>query len=185
MTISAALLIPITILLTVIFSKGMSAPSPPPMFLILFETANLSVSFLVRAFVTPIYSIALLLFYYDQRTRNEGYDIEQLMAKAGWTEIPPPAPPPVFVPVQPPPPPPAHTPVVSPEAPIPPPLPAARGEAIAETAPSELPGTIELPSIDAEISSAHLQGHPDEDRLPPSESGMMQIPEEATREAGA
>jgi hypothetical protein len=100
-SISAALMIPLFILIAVIFQKGLSSPSPPPMFFILTETANLSVSFLVRAFVTPIYSIALLLFYYDQRTRHEGYDIEQLMARAGWTEIPPPPPPPSPLPPQP------------------------------------------------------------------------------------
>ena len=31
----------------------------------------------------PIYPIALTLFYYDQRIRHEGYDIEQMMDAAG------------------------------------------------------------------------------------------------------
>ncbi|HEY3988976.1 MAG TPA: glycerophosphoryl diester phosphodiesterase membrane domain-containing protein [Acidobacteriaceae bacterium] len=35
------------------------------------------------AFVLPIYSIALTLFYYDQRIRKEGYDVEWLMEQAG------------------------------------------------------------------------------------------------------
>jgi Membrane domain of glycerophosphoryl diester phosphodiesterase len=34
------------------------------------------------AFVLPIYSIALTLFYYDQRIRKEGYDVEWLMEQA-------------------------------------------------------------------------------------------------------
>jgi Membrane domain of glycerophosphoryl diester phosphodiesterase len=34
------------------------------------------------AFVLPIYSIAFTLFYYDQRIRKEGYDVEWLMEQA-------------------------------------------------------------------------------------------------------
>jgi hypothetical protein len=37
------------------------------------------------AFVLPIYSIALTLFYYDQRIRKEGYDVEWLMEQAAVT----------------------------------------------------------------------------------------------------
>jgi hypothetical protein len=39
----------------------------------------------------PVSWIALVLFYYDQRIRGEGYDIERLMERAGMTQ-PPPAP---------------------------------------------------------------------------------------------
>jgi hypothetical protein len=38
------------------------------------------------AFVLPIYSIALTLFYYDQRIRKEGYDVEWLMEQAGMRQ---------------------------------------------------------------------------------------------------
>jgi hypothetical protein len=37
----------------------------------------------IYAFVGPIYPIALTLFYYDQRVRKEGYDIERMMETAG------------------------------------------------------------------------------------------------------
>jgi hypothetical protein len=54
--------------------------------------------FLSRTMITalaalfgPIYPIALTLFYYDQRMRREGYDIERLMDAAGLHA--PPAPP--------------------------------------------------------------------------------------------
>jgi hypothetical protein len=40
----------------------------------------------IYATATPIYSIAITLFYYDQRIRKEGYDIEQMMQTAGWVE---------------------------------------------------------------------------------------------------
>jgi hypothetical protein len=39
--------------------------------------------FAVNALIGPIYSIGLTLFYYDQRIRKEGYDIEWMMQAAG------------------------------------------------------------------------------------------------------
>jgi len=43
------------------------------------------VSFFTNAFVGPIYATGLTLFYYDQRVRNEGFDIERMMQAAGLT----------------------------------------------------------------------------------------------------
>ncbi len=40
-------------------------------------------SFVVQAVVRPVYGIALTLFYFDQRIRNEGFDIEWMMRAAG------------------------------------------------------------------------------------------------------
>ena len=40
-------------------------------------------AFFTNAFVGPIYATGLTLFYFDQRVRKEGYDIEQLMEAAG------------------------------------------------------------------------------------------------------
>jgi len=48
-------------------------------------------SFAVRAFTKPVYTIAQLLFYYDQRVRKEGFDIEWMMLQAGMMETPTPA----------------------------------------------------------------------------------------------
>ncbi len=39
--------------------------------------------FVVQALTKPVYGIALVLFYYDQRIRKEGFDIEWLMQRAG------------------------------------------------------------------------------------------------------
>jgi len=39
--------------------------------------------FAVQALTRPVYAIALLLFYYDQRIRQEGFDIEWMMQQAG------------------------------------------------------------------------------------------------------
>jgi hypothetical protein len=39
--------------------------------------------FAVQALTRPVYGIALMLFYYDQRIRLEGFDIEWMMQQAG------------------------------------------------------------------------------------------------------
>lgn len=41
----------------------------------------------ISAFLAPIYPIAITLFYYDQRIRLEGYDIECMMKAAGLDEV--------------------------------------------------------------------------------------------------
>jgi hypothetical protein len=92
-----ALTLPVDIALKLTVYKsmgGVALLTKPP---ILLQVVNLFVNCLERAFVMPIYAIALLLFYNDQRTRKEGYDIELLMANAGWSALPQ-APTPVPVP---------------------------------------------------------------------------------------
>jgi len=41
------------------------------------------ISFFTTAFLGPIYATGVTLFYYDQRVRKEGYDIEWMMQAAG------------------------------------------------------------------------------------------------------
>jgi hypothetical protein len=43
------------------------------------------VAFCTNTFVTPIMATGVTLFYYDQRVRKEGYDIEWMMQAAGMT----------------------------------------------------------------------------------------------------
>jgi len=47
------------------------------------------VGFAVQALIRPVYGIALTLFYYDQRIRLEGFDIEWMMQQAGLVAPPP------------------------------------------------------------------------------------------------
>ena len=47
------------------------------------------VAFLTNSFVAPILATGTVLFYYDQRVRKEGYDIEWMMQAAGLTPPPP------------------------------------------------------------------------------------------------
>jgi hypothetical protein len=37
----------------------------------------------ISILIGPIFPIAITLFYYDQRIRHEGYDIERMMDEAG------------------------------------------------------------------------------------------------------
>jgi hypothetical protein len=43
------------------------------------------IGFFTNSFLGPIYATGLTLFYYDQRVRKEGYDIEWMMQAAGLT----------------------------------------------------------------------------------------------------
>ena len=87
MVVYYALTAPIDIVLKLTLYKsmaGLALLSHPPL---VMQVVNLVISFLERAFVMPIYAIALLLFYNDQRMRHEGYDIELLMDHAGWSDL--------------------------------------------------------------------------------------------------
>jgi hypothetical protein len=48
------------------------------------------VAFCTNTFVGPIYATGFTLFYYDQRVRKEGYDIEWMMRSAGLSAPGPP-----------------------------------------------------------------------------------------------
>lgn len=48
-----------------------------------------SAYFAVKALTKPIYGIALTVFYFDQRIRKEGFDIEWMMQQAGMLAPPP------------------------------------------------------------------------------------------------
>jgi hypothetical protein len=86
--LSLALAAPLMIAIELI--PGMTTPQHAElagtlMLYILFGTF-----FAVQALTRPVYAIALLLFYYDQRIRREGFDIEWLMQKAGMLPEPQP-----------------------------------------------------------------------------------------------
>ena len=45
-------------------------------------------AFLTNTFVGPIYATGFTLFYFDQRVRKEGFDIEHMMEAAGMVASP-------------------------------------------------------------------------------------------------
>jgi hypothetical protein len=47
------------------------------------EIVNILLNFAMQTLIMPVYVTALVLFYYDQRVRTEGYDIEWMMEQAG------------------------------------------------------------------------------------------------------
>jgi len=48
-----------------------------------YQGGGLLAAAVVSALVGPLFPIATTLFYYDQRMRHEGYDIERMMEAAG------------------------------------------------------------------------------------------------------
>lgn len=78
-------LVSVPVLIAVAVIPGLNSPQHAQMVgsLVLFSTYG--AGFAVQALVRPVYGIALVLFYYDQRIRKEGYDIEWMMEKAGLT----------------------------------------------------------------------------------------------------
>jgi len=60
----------------------------PPVWLQVLQQV---VGFFTNSFIGPMYATGLTLFYYDQRIRKEGFDIEWMMQAAGLTApVPPP-----------------------------------------------------------------------------------------------
>lgn len=53
------------------------------------RVAQQFLAFLTNTFVQPIYATGFTLFYYDQRVRKEGYDIERMMHTAGMVQLEP------------------------------------------------------------------------------------------------
>jgi hypothetical protein len=53
--------------------------------LIVAEILNFLINFAIQTLITPVYTTGLVLFYYDQRIRKEGFDIEWMMTQAGLT----------------------------------------------------------------------------------------------------
>ena len=49
------------------------------------QIAQQIVGFFTNSFIGPMYATGLTLFYYDQRVRKEGFDIEMMMEAAGMT----------------------------------------------------------------------------------------------------
>lgn len=80
--VSMALAIPMLIVIALVPSMGGSAGVYSPAFVIA-EVVRVILDFATQVLLTPIIMIASVLFYYDQRIRKEGFDIEWMMQRAG------------------------------------------------------------------------------------------------------
>lgn len=79
--VSMGITVPLTLVMAQIPNSGSAknaAAAGTATILIIYGTG-----FVVQALIKPIYGIALTLFYYDQRIRQEGFDIEWMMQSAG------------------------------------------------------------------------------------------------------
>jgi hypothetical protein len=76
-------LLTLPVLIAVSLIPGMNSPQHAQMLGSIVLFGMYGAGFAVQALVRPVYGIALVLFYYDQRIRKEGYDIEWMMEQAG------------------------------------------------------------------------------------------------------
>jgi hypothetical protein len=84
--LSLGITIPLTIVMA--FFPGANSPQHAELVGLIMVFGAYGAAFAVQAFVKPVYGIALLLFYYDQRIRKEAFDIEWMMEQAGMV-VPP------------------------------------------------------------------------------------------------
>ena len=75
--------LPLTIILSLFISSADPQHAQAAGLVMIFIVYG--VSFTVQALVRPVYGIAFVIFYYDQRIRKEGFDIEWMMLQAGLT----------------------------------------------------------------------------------------------------
>jgi len=84
--LSIAVLVPFAIVLALF--PGANDPQHAQTAGLVLAFSMYGTAFAVQAFTRPVYAIALMLFYYDQRIRQEGYDIEWMMEQAGLVAAP-------------------------------------------------------------------------------------------------
>jgi hypothetical protein len=88
--LSAAITVPLMVAIYLI--PGMKGPEHEQTAGTVVAFVIYGVMFLIQALTRPIYGIAQMLFYYDQRIRQEAFDIEWMMLRAGLVVPPEPLP---------------------------------------------------------------------------------------------
>lgn len=84
--LALSVFVPLVILLALV--PGLRGPQHADLLGRIFIFSWYGLSFALQAVVRPVYGIALALFYFDQRIRNEGFDIEWRMRSAGLEPAP-------------------------------------------------------------------------------------------------
>jgi len=79
--VSMVVIVPILIVAALI--PGANSPAHADSFYAVVARIAECTFFAVQALIKPVYGIALVVFYYDQRVRLEGFDIEWMMLRAG------------------------------------------------------------------------------------------------------
>ncbi len=155
--ISLVLTIPAILIITLV--PGVDTPQHAQVIGAVMMVVIYGGSFLVRAATKPIYTIAQMSFYYDQRIRKEGFDIELLMRHAGMVQAP----------------------AALPEGvPWMPPLPAKSGVSAVSVEPEVVPGTSEM--IAAQTDATGQIDEPvqiaREENMRPEPNGLPPLPGE-------
>ncbi len=88
--LSLVMFIPLILILTLI--PGLNTPQHAGIVGSIAVIVVYGGGFLNRGVTKPIYTIAQMLFYFDQRIRKEGFDIEWMMRQAGMVAEPVPVP---------------------------------------------------------------------------------------------
>jgi hypothetical protein len=86
--LSIAITLPLTIVMALL--PGSTSPQHTQTVGLVMLIVAYGAAFAVQALTRPVYGIALTLFYYDQRIRQEAFDIEWMMLQAGLV-VPQPA----------------------------------------------------------------------------------------------
>ncbi len=78
----------------ILFTSAAQGNGPPTgsMAFVAAEIIRVVFDLVLQVALAPVSAIALVLFYYDQRVRKEGFDIEWMMQQAGLTQVPAAAP---------------------------------------------------------------------------------------------
>ncbi len=87
MVVSMIAAVPVLIVLAFISAGGNGAELGTSA-VVVAQITRLVMDFVFQALLAPVSWIALVLFYYDQRIRKEGFDIEWMMQKAGLVPQP-------------------------------------------------------------------------------------------------
>ena len=85
----ASLMVMVPLFVVVALVPGFNSPAHSQTIGVVALVGTYGAWFVVQALTLPVYAIALVLFYYDQRVRQEGFDIEILMRQAGMDVEPP------------------------------------------------------------------------------------------------
>jgi MFS family permease len=86
MVASIVVAIPFLIVVTVVTAVGHGTQYASA-FLIIAGVIRFLADFALQILITPVSVMALVVFYYDQRIRKEGFDIERMMQAAGLTKF--------------------------------------------------------------------------------------------------
>jgi len=84
-----SLMVMVPLFVVVALVPGLSSPAHSQTIGIITIVGMYGAWFVIQALTMPVYAVALVLFYYDQRVRHEGFDIEMLMRQAGMDAEPP------------------------------------------------------------------------------------------------